>query len=167
MADPSDSAGAARSRPRAKQKETNASRPPVRVGRPRLVAAQLFRERGARARVRVVLERGGDEHQVEREGVGEEVMVLRLTALATLEALERLTGRSDRFALVGIKRIPAFDTSVVLVCLRCDDPRASRLLGCVPSEGSLVEAAAASVLNATNRLVEGDFAEEVAAPEEE
>lgn len=126
---------------------------PRRPERVRLVSAEVDREQGARARVRVVLALGGREHHAELQGVGEEVMVLRLTALATLAALERATGDADRFSLVGVKHVTAFDSSVVLVCLRCGDPGVGRLLGCVPAPEGLVRGAAASVLNATNRLV--------------
>lgn len=123
--------------------------------RPRLVAAELSRSPGSRLRVRVVLEYGDRELAAEREGVGQEIMVLRLAAEATLAALGRATGRERHFALVGIKEVHAFDTRVILVCIRPADDRVRRVLGSVPVEGKLVEAVGRSVLDATNRLVEG------------
>lgn len=129
-----------------------------RVGRVRLIAAELERERGARVRVRVVLEREGVEHVAERHGVGDDVLVLRLGVEATLEALERAIGRPGQFELVGAKRIHAFDDHVVLTCVTfVPEPEGGsrRLLGCVPLAGrGLAWGAAASLLNATNRVVE-------------
>lgn len=119
------------------------------------MAVELSRSPGSRARVRVALEYRGRERSAEREGVGQEVMVLRLTAEATLAALGRATEREEHFALVGIKDVHAFDTRVILTCVRPADARARRVLGCVPVEEDPVEAVARSVLDATNRLVEG------------
>lgn len=126
-----------------------------RLGRPRFVEAEAVREPGSRARVRVVLELGGREHASETRGVGEEVMVLRLVAEASLAALEQAIDRPAFFELVGVKRIHAFDETVVLTCVRSADEPGRRLLGCVPvGRRTLAEAAALSLLNATNRVVE-------------
>lgn len=125
-----------------------------RLGRPRLAAAELERQPGSRARIRIVLELGDAAHVAERAGVGEEALVLRLAALATLEALEATAGPEARFELVGIKRIHAFDESVILSCVRSPGDPSQRLLGCVPAGPNAVRGAAQSILNATNRIVE-------------
>ncbi len=126
-----------------------------RLGRPRFVEADLRREPGSRARVRVVLELGGEEHVAEAHAVGDEAMVLRIVAETTLRALAEAIERSDLFELVGVKRIHAFDETVVLTCVRTAAGSAQRLLGCVPvGRRTLAETTALSLLNATNRLVE-------------
>ena len=77
----------------------------IGAGRPRLLEAEVRRDRGWDAMVRVVRERGGVEVESEREAVGEEAMVLRCAAEATLDALRELIGGEARFALIGAKRI--------------------------------------------------------------
>ncbi len=127
---------------------------PVNYGRVRLATAELARSPGSRATIRIALERSGATHEVEREGVGEEIMILRLAAQATLDALDRAIGRERHFQLVGVKRLQAFDTLVVLACVRPADEPTLRLVGCVPAPDDLVRGAATAVLHATNRLVE-------------
>lgn len=123
-------------------------------GRPRLTLAELIREPGSRVRARVTLERKGLTFTGERQGVGEETMILRLGAEATLQALEGVVGGKAQFELVGIKAMHAFDTRIVLVCVRpVDEPR-RRLVGCVPTGDDPVRGAATAVLHAINRLVE-------------
>lgn len=126
-----------------------------RLGRPRFLEAELRREPGSRARARVALELGGREHVAEAEAVGDEVMMLRVVAQTTLRALELATGKPGVFELVGVKRIHAFDETVILTCVRTPEVPAHRLLGCIPVDRrSLAEATALSLLNATNRVVE-------------
>lgn len=126
-----------------------------RLGRPRFVEATLSRQPGSRASVRVVLELGGRRYVSEASGVGEETMVLRLAAQAGLRALEEAIGRSDLFELIGVKRIHAFDETVVLTCVRFAGEPPKRLLGSVPAgHASLAEVTVLSLLKATNRIVE-------------
>lgn len=136
------------------------------AGRPRLVTCRAERERGSRVRVRVELERDGKSFGSEREGVGEEVILLRLAAEATLEALNACIGRPGHFELVGAKRLQAFDMQVALVCVRRSDDPAQMLLGCVPDTEGLVGAASTAALHATNRLVERMGSREGATPDE-
>lgn len=126
-----------------------------RLGRPRFVEATLRRQPGSRASVRVELELGGERYSTEASGIGDEVMVLRLAADAGLQTLEKAIGRGGMFELVGVKRIHAFDETVVLTCVRVVGEPGHRLLGSVPvRRGSLAEATVLSLLNATNRVVE-------------
>ena len=120
--------------------------------RPRLVSAELAVEQDARTRIRVTLEYGGREYVGQAAEVGD--MVLRLSAEATIAALEQAIDRPGYFQLVGIKRTEAFDSSAVLVSVRTTDERSLTLLGTVRMEKDLVESVARSVLKATNRLVE-------------
>lgn len=142
------------SRPRTEEEATTAESD--RLGRPRFVEATLRRQPGSRASVRVELELRGERYATEASGVGDEVMVLRLSAEAGLQTLEKATGRPGLFELVGVKRIHAFDDTVVLTCLRLVGEPGRRLLGSVPvgRGGSLAEATVLSLLNATNRVVE-------------
>ena len=104
--------------------------------------------------VHVVLERDGVRSEARQDAVGEEGVVFRCAADATLEALHRLLGPPDLFALVGAKRVIAFDSSVVMTCVRTLTGRPRRLIGCVPIQDDPVMAVARAVLHAANRLVE-------------
>lgn len=126
----------------------------IGAGRPRVVEADVRRDRGWDAVVRIVLERGDTRVEAEREAVGEEAMVLRCAAEATLEALTRLMGAPPRFALIGAKRMLAFDAAVLLACVRTLEGPPRKLIGCVPIQDDPVEAVAKAVLHATNRIVE-------------
>ncbi len=48
----------------------------------------------------------------------------------------------------------AFDTRVVLVCLRTSDDRSAQVVGAVPLSGAMARTAATATLDATNRLVD-------------
>jgi hypothetical protein len=126
------------------------------VPRPRLVLAEVTADEGGRTRVQVVLEHAGRQHIGRAAGVEDE---LRLTAEATLSAVEQVGRRPGHFHLVGVQRIQAFDSPAVLVSIRTTDQRSLRLLGCVPAEMDLVGSVARAVLKATNRLVERLIAE--------
>lgn len=126
----------------------------IAAGRPRVLEADVRRDRGWDAVVRVVLERGGVRVESEREAVGEEAVVLRCAAEATLDALGELIGGDPRFALIGAKRMLAFDAAVLLACVRTLEGPPRKLIGCVPIQDDAVEAVARAVLHATNRIVE-------------
>jgi hypothetical protein len=124
------------------------------TGRPRIVSAELDVDQRSSAIIRVGLQRGRLETAAETEAVGEEMVVLRRAAEATLEALHDMLGLPGHFDLVGVKRILAFDSPVILVGLRIATGRPRTLIGCVPAGDNLTRAVAEAVLNATNRLVE-------------
>ena len=130
-------------------------------GRLRLESADVERERGSRVRVGVDLTLGDWSLRGEGEGVGTEMVELRLAALATLDAIHEALGH-DRFRLLGIKRLHAFDADVILVVLReGEGDGMRRLIGAVPVRSTLVRGAAAAILDATNRILsqppESDF----------
>ncbi len=119
----------------------------------RLVGAGVERERGSRVRVRVELSLQDRTLRGEAEGVGTETVELRLAADATLEAIHAAIGRR-RFRILGIKRLHAFDADVILVVLReAEGDARRRLIGAVPVRQTLVEGAAAALLDATNRVL--------------
>lgn len=122
--------------------------------RARLVSAELTRDQGSNAVIRVELERGGRHRAAERRAIGDEMVLLRSAALATLDALSDLLGEFGPFELVGVKRILAFDAAVILACVRAPADPPGKLLGCVPADESGIGAAARAVLHATNRLAE-------------
>lgn len=123
-------------------------------GRPRIVAAELDVDQRSSAIIRVGLQRGDIETAAETEAVGEEMVMLRRAAEATLQALHDMLGLPEHFELVGIKRIHAFDSPVILVGLRVTAGPHQTLIGCVPAGDNLTHSVAEAVLNATNRLVE-------------
>lgn len=124
------------------------------LGRPRVVTAELSRDRGWNSVVEVVLERGGRTAAARRNAVGEEAVLFRCAAETTLAALHDLLGSPERFALVGAKRIVAFDSAVVLACVRTLTGRPRKLIGCVPVGEDPILAVARSILHATNRILE-------------
>lgn len=89
----------------------------------------------------------------EASGVGDVILEPRLAVEATLAAIGEATGDPGHFRLVGIKVVPAFDTRVVLVCLRTSDERSAQVVGAVPLRGAMARTAAMAALDATNRLV--------------
>ncbi len=122
-------------------------------GRLRLVAADVERERGSRVRVSVELTLGDRSLRGGGEGVGTETVELRLAAEATLDAIHEALG-AERFRLLGIKRLHAFDADVILIVLREGEGDAiRRLVGAVPVRSTLVRGAAAAILDATNRIL--------------
>lgn len=124
------------------------------LGRPRVVAAEISRDRGWNSVVEVVLERGGRTASARRNAVGEEAVLFRCAAETTLAALDDLLGSPERFALVGAKRIHAFDSAVVLACVRTLTGRPRKLIGCVPVGDDAILAVARAILHATNRILE-------------
>jgi hypothetical protein len=124
----------------------------------RFVSSELTRTPGSGAEVRVTLslrDTSGTESEFtgETEGVGADLLEPRLAVLATLDAIGQATGQPEYFRLVGIKIVPAFDTRVVLVCVRTVEEHPAQTVGAVPSGGDLARTAATATLDATNRLV--------------
>jgi hypothetical protein len=124
------------------------------LGRPRVITAEISRDRGWKSMVHVVLERGGQTSEARQDAIGEEIVLLRCAAETTLDALHGLLGGTPRFALVGAKRVLAFDSAVILTCVRTVGGRPRKLIGCVPISEDPVLAVARAILHATNRIVE-------------
>lgn len=131
--------------------------------RVRFVSARMEPPRVGRARSRVELEWAGQVHSGEREGESGPAPELRLTALATLAALDRVLDGRVQFQLVGIKPLRAFDADVVVALLRSDVDGKS-LIGAALASDDPNRAAAVAVLNATNRLL-GNYLTNDAAQE--
>lgn len=133
-------------------RKTGADPADLKGARLRFVEAQLERERGSRAAVNVKLALGDEEFEGRAEGVGLEVVELRLAAQATLSAIAAAVG-GEEYALLGIKKLRAFDADVVLVVLRDPLGNGQRFVGAVPVRSTTIEGAAAAVLNALNRTL--------------
>lgn len=119
----------------------------------RLSNVDVERDRGSHAHVTVELAVQERLETGEVEGVGTETVELRLAAVATLNAVHAAIGET-RFRLLGIKRMHAFDSDVILVVLTgSDGDEKRRFVGAVPVRDTLVHGAAAAVLDATNRVL--------------
>lgn len=137
---------------------------PPRYGRRlRFVSAESSRTPGSRFDVRITLalqDPGEDSDESESRyvgeasGVGDVILEPRLAVEATLTAIAEATGDPEYFRLLGIKVVHAFDTRVVLVCLRTSDDRSAQVVGAVPLSGAMARTAATATLDATNRLVD-------------
>ncbi len=124
-------------------------------GRARVITAEVSLDRGGNATVCVALQREGRTVEVRRDAVGEDAVLLRCAAQTTIDALHRLVGPPARFSLVGAKRVPAFDSAVVMACVRTLTGEPRKLIGCVPIlHEEVVLAVARAILHATNRVVE-------------
>jgi hypothetical protein len=120
--------------------------------RVRFVAARAERQPGSRVRVSVEVAFEGQSHVAEAEGIGTETIEIRLAALATLDAIRQVTD-TPPFRFVGIKSMHAFDADVILVALRDPEMEGTRYIGAVPVRTTHVAAAAAAVMDATNRVL--------------
>jgi len=127
---------------------------PSSAGRQRIVTAAISHNRGWKSMVEVVLERSGRSSEARQESIGEEIVLLRCAAETTLAAIHGLLGEPERFVLVGVKRVLAFDSAVILACIRTRDEHPQRLIGCVPVGENPVLAVAHAILHATNRIIE-------------
>jgi hypothetical protein len=120
--------------------------------RVRFVSARVEVPRPGRAEARVELEWGGRTHAGEMDGESGAAWELRLSAMATLQALEGVLGGRVSFHLVGIKPFRAFDADVVVALVRSDVDGRS-LIGAALAADDPHRAAAVAVLSATNRVL--------------
>jgi hypothetical protein len=107
-----------------------------------------------RCRARVGL-RWGEKAQYEgiSEGLASPTGELRCAAQATVQALEQAVKGKVGLELLGVKSVRAFDSTVVIVSLACQQEESYRVVGSCLSEGQLPRGAALAVLNATNRML--------------
>ncbi len=133
----------------------------IREPRLRFVSAETRRARGSHADVKVTLALPSSDPATESErlftveasGVAAELLEARLAVQATLDAIAEATGRTDYFKLVDIRIVPAFDTRVVLVCVRTLQEPSIQVVGAVPWTSDIAKTAATATLDATNRIV--------------
>ncbi len=140
--------------PSAEDKKAKTRTEKLRFARLRFVSAELTTTPDARARARVTLADGPEEFTGEVEGVGGDVVELRLAAEAAIQALHTATDTAGILQLVGVKIVNAFDGKVVLVCITSSLRPKAKLLGAVPVTEEPEEGVAIAILDATNRLLE-------------
>lgn len=127
------------------------------MNRLRIASVEGARKPGSQLRVTVMLERDGRELSARAEGVGTELVELRLAAEATMKAVEKMIGQPDHLRLVGVKLVHAFDADVVLVALRTSDSPSRQLVGAAPILEDGSRATAAATLDAVNRVLAPEF----------
>lgn len=130
--------------------------PPVDGPRLRLTDFRFARSPAGLCRVEVELQTPEAAHLVGRaDGASSPTGDLRVAAEAALRALEQAIPDGQRFDLVGVKALRAFDATIVIVAVapRLADGAAHHLLGCYLATDDVNRGAAIAVLNATNRVL--------------
>ncbi len=132
---------------------------PNAANRQRLRFEELQYDSGldARCTITVRLEWCDEIHTATVEGLETQQGRLRASSAATIGAVLQATGDSVSLELLGIKAVHAFDGWVVVTSLRAvAKDRTYRLLGSASceKEADLLRAAALSVLDASNRVLE-------------
>ena len=113
----------------------------------------------AQCAVEVELERTDGRRVVgTRTGMPSAIGAIRIAAEAAVEALHLAVAEDQRFELVGVKSVRAFDQTVVLVLLTTRGSHGVvRLVGAAVGESAdpadVTRAAVLSVLNASNRVL--------------
>ena len=107
-----------------------------------------------RTHVEVELEYEGKRYSGKGEGASSPVADLRLAADAVAQALQSFLGAGARLEVVGVKLAHSFDADVAISAIRWHPTSSGLLVGCCLTDRNAPRAAALSVLNATNRMVE-------------
>src|SRR5690606_8949124 len=102
-----------------------------RARRVRLDAVDRLPESEAVVRIRVTLEWEGRSTSAEVAGEPGGQVELRTTALATVQALELVTGQSLGLRLAGVKSLRAFDSEIMPVAFYRPGSPPSRYVGTV------------------------------------
>lgn len=109
-------------------------------------------------RAEVQLERqDGERFTGIAEGSGSVTVGLRCAAQASVSALQKVAPPERAFELLGVKAVSAFDSTIVIVSVSVRlENRRRRFVGTYVAVESSERAAAIAVLNATNRVLDGD-----------
>ncbi len=121
--------------------------------RVRFERARIDQLRVGSSRAVVTLGWGGEVWEGVAEGGEGDAVEMRLAAVATLRALERVVDGALTFKLVGVKGSRAFDAELVIVLVRSPEVDARSFVGVALVPGDPVRSAALAVLNATNRVL--------------
>jgi hypothetical protein len=81
---------------------------------------------------------------------------LKTTAQAALDALEKLSGQSLGFRIIGVKQLHAFDSTIMVTSIMRMEGVQQRLIGAVIVRDNPLHSAAVSVLSGLNRIL-GNF----------
>ena len=124
----------------------------ARTPRPQLVTVESV-NRGQR-RVQVILEDSGQHYTGSADISASASDSLSLTALATLNAMHRLVGRSGVFHLVSARKTVLGETDVVLVLITAThQDRQENLVGTCVVRDDILEACARATLDSINRRI--------------
>lgn len=145
--------GAMEQQGREPESPAGAKRERVRFG-----AFTFTRSPAGRSLAQVELEHGGKTFVGRAEGPSSPVADLRLGAEAAIQALQTFVAGGLGMDVIGVKLVRAFDANVAIVSLARRSGGGAHLVGCCLADREPVRAAALSVLNATNRLVENYIA---------
>ena len=110
-------------------------------------------ERDGHVRMRVALEWNDQLQHGDAIGENGELIELRTSAAAALNALEAVLGEKLGIKLVGVKQVKAFDAELMVVALYRTGEAPQRLVGSVSVGDNPRRAAAVAVLNALNRVL--------------
>lgn len=107
-----------------------------------------------RCKARVGLQMGQEAtFEGTAEGLGSPTGELRCAAQAAVHALEQAVQGKVGLELLGVKSVRAFDSTVVIVSLACQEEESHRVVGSCLAQDHLPRGAALAVLNATNRML--------------
>jgi hypothetical protein len=129
--------------------------PPAPRRRVRFEGIDRAEEHG-QVTVTVRLEWDGSVYTGQARGERGPAIELKTTARAALDALEDLSGQQLQLRIIGVKRIHAFDSDLMVASLLRVDGAHQRLVGTVVVNDDPLAAAALAVLNALNRTL-GNF----------
>ena len=123
--------------------------------RVRFVNVERQEDQG-RISITVSLEWNDDIVSGQASGEKGEAIELKTTAHAALEAIQKLSPQEIGARIIGIKRIHAFDSDLIVASLLRGNDSKQRLVGAVVVTEDPNAAAAMAVLNALNRTL-GNF----------
>lgn len=126
--------------------------------RVRLVNVVRTVQHDGRVKIEVELEWRGEHFFGEAEDAGAEPIELRSAATAALRALRAAAAEPLDVRIVGVKGVRAFDVDLVVVSVVRGSAPSRSLVGAVAVSGDPARAAAASLLQALNRVL-GNYLE--------
>jgi hypothetical protein len=106
--------------------------------------------------VQVSLEWNDVVHTASASGERGAAMELKITAQAALLAVEKVSGHAIGLKIVGIKKVHAFDSEIIVASILRTDGVPQRLIGAVIVSSNPIDSAALAVLSGLNRTL-GNF----------
>jgi hypothetical protein len=113
-------------------------------------------EVGLGVSVTVSLEWNDIVHSATATGERGSAVELKTTALAAVDALEKLSGQSLGVRIIGIKQVHAFDSDLMVASMIRTNGSHQRLVGAVLVTDNPINSAALAVLSGLNRTL-GNF----------
>jgi hypothetical protein len=113
-------------------------------------------EENHQATITVRLEWNGVIHSASVTGERGEAVELKTTAQAAVNALQKLTSQDLAVRIIGIKRVHAFDSDLMVASMIRTGGAQQRLVGAVLVANDAINSAALAVLSGLNRTL-GNF----------